>query len=106
MYFTKYDEIAATQVEAVENGEAPGDAVEWVRERLGLQPDTLQAEVLRSPGKRGILNCCRQWGKSTITAAKAVHQAVERPESLTLVVSPSARQSGEFLRKATGFVRK
>jgi hypothetical protein len=80
--------------------------VEWVRERLGLAADRLQARVLGVGGKRGILNCSRQWGKSTITAAKAVHQAYTAAGSLTLVVSPSARQTGEFLRKAAGFVRK
>jgi hypothetical protein len=53
-----------------------------------------------------MLNCCRQWGKSTITAAKAVHQAYTEAESLTLVVSPSSRQSGEFLRKASTFARR
>jgi hypothetical protein len=53
-----------------------------------------------------VLNCSRQWGKSTVTAAKAVHQAWTAAESLTLVVTPSARQSGEFLRKAAGFVRR
>ena len=31
-----------------------------------------------------------------MTAAKAVHEAWTRPGSLTLVVSPSGRQSGEF----------
>jgi phage FluMu gp28-like protein len=53
-----------------------------------------------------VLNCSRQWGKSTITAAKAVHQAYTEAGSLTLVVSPSARQSAEFIRKAAAFVRK
>src|ERR1039458_3429035 len=84
-------------------GEAPAqpvEAVEWVRERLGLEADALQARVLGTRSRRGILNCSRQWGKSTITAAKAVHQAYTEAGSLTLVVSPSARQSGEFLRKA------
>ena len=33
-------------------------------------------------------------------------RAQEREGSLTLVVSPSARQSGEFLRKAAAFVRR
>jgi len=80
--------------------------VEWVREALGFPADGLQARVLGTTSKRGLLNCTRQWGKSTITAAKAVHQAWSTAESLTLVVSPSARQSAEFLRKATGFVRK
>jgi phage FluMu gp28-like protein len=78
--------------------------VDWVRERLGLAADPLQARVLRTQSRRGILNCSRQWGKSTITAAKAVHQAYTEAGSLTLVVSPSARQSGEFLRKASAFV--
>jgi hypothetical protein len=82
------------------------DAVEWVRERLGLAPDRLQARVLGAGVRRGILNCSRQWGKSTITAAKAVHEAFTNAGSLTVVVCPSARQSGEFLRKASGFVRK
>ena len=77
-----------------------------MREELQFPADDLQARVLGTASKRGLLNCTRQWGKSTITAAKAAHQACSTPESLTLVVSPSARQSGEFLRKATGFVRK
>jgi phage FluMu gp28-like protein len=37
---------------------------------------------------------------------QAVHQAFTEGGSLTLVVSPSARQSGEFVRKAEGFVRQ
>ena len=82
------------------------DAAEWVRTRLDLAVDQLQAQVLRTANKRGILNCSRQWGKSTITAAKAIHQAYNTAESLTVVVSPSGRQSVEFLRKATGFARK
>jgi hypothetical protein len=35
-----------------------------------------------------------------------VHRAWTVPESLTIAVSPSGRQTGEFLRKASGFVRK
>ena len=83
----------------------PEDQVEWVKERLGFTADRMQARILRTKTKRGVLNCSRQWGKSTITAAKAVHQAYHTAESLTVVVSPSGRQSGEFLRKATGFAR-
>jgi hypothetical protein len=65
-------------------------------------PDPAQERVLASGSHRGILNCTRQWGKSTVTAAKAVHRAYTEGGSLTLVVSPSARQSGEFVRKAEG----
>jgi len=81
-------------------------ASEWVRRRLGLAVDDLQGLVLDTKSRRGILNCSRQWGKSTITAAKAMHHAAHEPESLTLVVSPSGRQSAEFLRKVEGFARK
>src|ERR1017187_5069105 len=79
------------------------DPVVWAREKLGFEPDAAQARALRSKSKRGLLNCTRQWGKSTVTAAKAVHQAWSRKGSLTIVVSPSARQSGELVRKASGF---
>ena len=81
-------------------------AAEWVRSHLGFEPDAVQTRVLNSTGRRGLLNCSRQWGKSTVTAAKAVYQAEHEAGSLTLVVSPSERQSGEFLRKAAGFVRR
>jgi hypothetical protein len=91
----------------------PGDetkpaesTVEWVREKLGFQPDALQARVLDTRARHGILNCTRQWGKSTVTAAKAVHQAWREEGSLTIVVNPTARQSGEFVRKAAEFARR
>jgi hypothetical protein len=73
---------------------------------LDFAADALQARVLRSTSRRGILNCSRQWGKSTVTAAKAMHQAWQRPKSLVLAVSPTARQSGEFLKKAEEFAVK
>ena len=85
--------------------EDTSDIVSFVREHLGFDPDEKQQLVLRG-GRRGIVNCTRQWGKSTVTAAKAVHRAYSVAGSLTLVVTPSARQSGEFLRKAEEFVRK
>ena len=83
-----------------------GKTTEWVREKLGFEPDEGQERVLTLGSHRGILNCTRQWGKSTIAAAKAVHQAYIEAGSLTVVVSPSARQSGEFVRKAEGFAQR
>jgi terminase large subunit-like protein len=77
----------------------PG-AVEWAREVLHFEPDEKQQLVLSSNTQRGILNCTRQWGKSTVCAIKAVHYAHFHPDSLVVVASPSLRQSGEFLRKA------
>ena len=82
------------------------DPVAFAREALGFEPDAKQALVLRSTAKRGLLNCSRQWGKSTVTAIKALHRALFTPKAMVLVVSPSERQSGEFLRKVTEFVRE
>jgi hypothetical protein len=76
------------------------DGAGFARSRLGFMPDAQQELVLNSEAKRGILNCSRQWGKSTVAAAKAVHRAFTRPGSLVLVSSPTERQSAEFLRKA------
>jgi len=44
------------------------DPVAFARERLNFQPDSKQALVLASRSKQVILNCTRQWGKSTLTA--------------------------------------
>lgn len=80
------------------------DPVAFTRERLKIEPDDFQTEVLRSGARRGILNCTRQWGKSTIAAAKAVHRAYTRPKSTVLVASPTERQSAEFVRKCADMV--
>ncbi len=68
-------------------------------EGIGMLPDEWQADVLRSSHPRILLNCCRQSGKSTTAAVKAVHVAVYEPGSLTLCLSPSLRQSQELFRK-------
>ncbi len=78
--------------------------VEFARGRLGFFPDPQQAELLESSSQQVILNCTRQWGKSTVAAVRAVHLAVTRPASLILVTAPSERQSGEFLKKAATFL--
>jgi hypothetical protein len=74
--------------------------------RLGLAPDAWQADVLRSGAPRILLNCCRQSGKSTVAAMLALHTALYVPGSLTLLVSPSLRQSQELFRRAVDFYRR
>jgi hypothetical protein len=75
------------------------DPVFFARIYLGIQPDERQSDVLRCRAKQVILNCSRQWGKSTVCSILALHQAYYYPKSLVLVVSPTLRQSGELLRK-------
>ena len=79
---------------------APIGVLEFVRTRLGFFPDAQQTGVLESTASQGILNCSRQWGKSTVSAAKALHRAFSVPGSLVLVASPGERQSAEWMRKA------
>jgi len=82
------------------------DAVTFARSHMNFFPDAKQCGVLDVSVKRGILNCSRQWGKSTLTALKAVHHALHREDALVIVVSPTERQSGEFVRKASQFARR
>jgi hypothetical protein len=58
---------------------------------------------LRSNAPRVLLNCSRQSGKSTTTAALALHRAMFWAGSLVLLLSPSLRQSSELFKKVTQF---
>lgn len=73
--------------------------------RAGLEPDDWQRDVLRSTAARTLLNVSRQAGKSTTSAVLAVWTALYRPGSLTLLVSPGLRQSGELFRKCLDVYR-
>jgi hypothetical protein len=67
----------------------------------GTPADPWQADVLRSDAKRQLLLCSRQSGKSTVTAAMALHTAIYQAPALVLLLSPSLRQSGELFRKVS-----
>ena len=91
-----------TDVEHLERVTAPPEpppSVAAFCERLGLDLDPWQREVLQEPWKRALLNVTRQGGKSTVAAILGLYEALYRPASLTLIVSPSDRQSGELFRK-------
>jgi hypothetical protein len=88
------------------------NALEVARQAMELEPDARQKEVLEATGKRFLLNCSRQWGKSTTAALKAAHRAAFRAGSLVVLVSPTERQTGELFGKvslaleAMGYVRR
>jgi hypothetical protein len=82
------------------------DPVLFAVEGLGFRPDRSQAQVLRWTKQRLLLNCTRQWGKSTTAAILALHRALFYPNSLILLVSPSLRQSMELFRKVAEFLNK
>ncbi len=77
------------------------DPAAFALEVLNLELDDWQRAVISSTGKRDLLNCSRQAGKSTTAAVLGLHEAVYRPGSLTILVSPSQRQSSELFRKVT-----
>jgi hypothetical protein len=74
------------------------DPAAWAR-GIGWTLDPWQTGVLKSTHPRLLLNCCRQSGKSTVASLLALHTALYRPRSLTLLLSPSQRQSMELFRK-------
>jgi hypothetical protein len=87
-------------VRAVKRAPAAIDPVEFARTRLKFEPDEVQCEILRSTARRGILNCTRQWGKTTVSAAKAIFRAFTESGSLIVVASPGERQSGIWMQRA------
>jgi Terminase large subunit, T4likevirus-type, N-terminal/Terminase RNaseH-like domain len=70
-----------------------------IMEAMGRTPDPWQRNLLLSSERQILLNCSRQSGKSTTVAALALHTAFFQAGSLTLVLSPTQRQSHEFFRK-------
>jgi hypothetical protein len=81
------------------------DPVAWVRS-LDWHPDPWQTEMLESSSKRICLNVARQSGKSSCTAAIALHSALFTPEAVVLIISPSLRQSIETFNKVKGFLAR
>lgn len=68
-------------------------------ERIGIEPDPWQADVLKSDAHQMMLLCSRQSGKSTVSSVLGLHKALYTDNSLTLLASPSLRQSQELFRK-------
>jgi hypothetical protein len=65
-----------------------------------ITPDKWQSDVFGSATMARCLTLCsRQAGKSTTAAAVALKTALLTPGSLTLLLSPSQRQSSELFRK-------
>lgn len=75
------------------------DPAYFAQRSLDFTPDAHQKRVLQTPAHRMILNCTRQWGKSTVCGIKALHLALALEETLVVVAAPTERQTGEFLRK-------
>ena len=64
------------------------DIARFARERLGFEADPVQTTITNARVHRGLLNCTRQWGKSTITAIMAVHRALVPIPVLRISILP------------------
>jgi phage FluMu gp28-like protein len=84
----------------------PPDRVEFAARQLGIEPDDWQADFLSSDATRVLMNCSRQSGKSTVAAIRALHEALNVPGSLTLILAPAERQAQELFSKVAGFYRQ
>jgi hypothetical protein len=64
----------------------------------GITADPWQRAAFAGDARRELLLCSRQSGKSTVAGARAVKVALTHPNSLTLLLSPTLRQSGELFK--------
>ena len=80
------------------------DPVLFARRLCGFEPYPYQERLLRDRSKRIVVCWGRQTGKSTTAALKAVHFAYTNPETTTLIVSPSRRQSELMFGKVRAFI--
>src|SRR5690348_3810056 len=80
---------------ALRHRETPAPVLEQIRadpalifRASGLTPDPWQERILKSQSDRLLLLCSRQAGKSTVAGAVALAEALLRPKSLVLLLSP------------------
>jgi len=69
----------------------------------GIETDAIQAQLLTTTSRKMLVNCCRQFGKSTIAALGACWEALYAAPAMVVVISPSQPQSTELFKKIHGF---
>ena len=76
---------------------------EWAQQALAFEPSPKQKQILDDPGHRLILNCARQWGKTTVIAVKALHEALHNPKINIMVLSRTKQQAALTIHKVREF---
>jgi terminase large subunit-like protein len=74
--------------------------------KCGFRPDPWQGMFLRLRPQRALLLASRQAGKSLVTATCALHEALYRPGSTVLLLSPAQRQSAELLARVRSLLNR
>jgi len=67
-----------------------------------MEPDPWQRLVIESHSQQIMMVCSRQVGKTAVASAVVLLTAILEPPALVLVMSPSERQSAEFVRSVKG----
>lgn len=93
----------AQGVQAAAVAVATPDPAEWYRALTGKRLDPWQAAFVRSPGRKILLNCGRQVGKTEAVAVKSAHRARFRARRVG-ILSPSLYQSGIMFRRCRNLV--
>jgi len=97
-------ELRSLEKEIENKIELPSDPVEFAKKILNFTPLPYQEQLLRDPSKRIVVRMSRQTGKTTIIAVKAIWFAATHPKTLTLIVSPSMRQSMIMMDRIHSFL--
>jgi hypothetical protein len=68
-----------------------------------MTPDPWQEDLWRSQDRLIALNCCRQAGKTAAVAALAAVVSLKNKHATTVIISHTARQAAETLRRVRQF---
>ena len=82
------------------------DSAAFARELRDFDPNVNQAKLLSTKAQYVMVNCHRQWGKTTMTAMRAAHRAVTMPGQQSVVVSASLRQSMALANRCREFAHQ
>lgn len=96
----------ALAVPTMPDPDAPAPEPLAFAQAAGVEPDPWQRDVLESEGRKFLLLCSRQSGKSTTSALLATREACYVPGALVLMLAPSLRQSGELFRTCLGILKR
>lgn len=82
------------------------DILTFARDYLDFYPDDIQCAILTDGSDQVLLNCTRQYSKSTLSSIKAYYKAKFFPGSLIAIIAPSLRQATELFRKIVDYRNK
>ncbi|MBM3755193.1 MAG: hypothetical protein FJW38_14575 [Acidobacteria bacterium] len=101
--FTNWRGLEVTPIHIPEVSSKIETPSDWAETALAFTPSPKQKQVLDDPGHRLILNCARQWGKTTVIAVKALHEAIHNPKTIVMVLSRTRQQAALTIHKVREF---